>query len=345
MTTPAYRINHQPAPRDAFYATACDPSRSVVVEACAGAGKTWMLVSRILRALLDGAQPHEVLAITFTRKAAGEMRKRLNDWLEAFSAARCDDAQREEALRMRGLGPEQARQLAPRLAGLQAELLQSGRPPQIHTFHRWFFQLLRAAPLELLSELHLSADMQLVEDWAEHESDVYRRFHTAVMRDAGLRGDFDTLVQQHGRSQLRKWLDAAWQKRVELALTDAAGRLDGSVPPAAEQWPDCAGLAHPAERLHAPAVREVLAGLARELVGKSGAIAKKQGALLGQALELMDAPQQSQAVRSALYTAAGTLRKNIDAASLPLAVAHLDEIQAASRAGCRSGWTPRSATC
>ena len=36
---------------------ACDPRRSVVVEACAGAGKTWMLVSRILRALLDGAQP------------------------------------------------------------------------------------------------------------------------------------------------------------------------------------------------------------------------------------------------------------------------------------------------
>ena len=60
--------------RERFYAVACDPRRSVVVEACAGAGKTWMLVSRILRALLDGAPPHEILAITFTRKAAGEMR-------------------------------------------------------------------------------------------------------------------------------------------------------------------------------------------------------------------------------------------------------------------------------
>ena len=35
-----------------FYQVACDTKRSVVVEACAGAGKTWMLVSRIIRALL-----------------------------------------------------------------------------------------------------------------------------------------------------------------------------------------------------------------------------------------------------------------------------------------------------
>ena len=44
-----------PVSREAFYAIACDPARSVAVEACAGAGKTWMLVSRIVRALLEGA--------------------------------------------------------------------------------------------------------------------------------------------------------------------------------------------------------------------------------------------------------------------------------------------------
>ena len=71
--------------RERFYAIACDPRRSVAVEACAGAGKTWMLVSRILRALLAGAKPHEILAITFTKKAAGEMRQRLNEWLAEFA--------------------------------------------------------------------------------------------------------------------------------------------------------------------------------------------------------------------------------------------------------------------
>ena len=75
-TQAAYEHNGRPVSREAFYAIACDPQRSVAVEACAGAGKTWMLVSRILRALLDGAAPHEILAITFTKKAAGEMRQR-----------------------------------------------------------------------------------------------------------------------------------------------------------------------------------------------------------------------------------------------------------------------------
>jgi ATP-dependent helicase/nuclease subunit A len=34
---------------------ALDPRASVVIEACAGSGKTWMLVSRIVRLLLGGA--------------------------------------------------------------------------------------------------------------------------------------------------------------------------------------------------------------------------------------------------------------------------------------------------
>jgi ATP-dependent helicase/nuclease subunit A len=54
----AYEADGHRVPAERFYAIACDPRRSVAVEACAGAGKTWMLVSRILRALLDGTPPH-----------------------------------------------------------------------------------------------------------------------------------------------------------------------------------------------------------------------------------------------------------------------------------------------
>jgi ATP-dependent helicase/nuclease subunit A len=49
----------------------------VALEASAGTGKTTVLVRRYVRLLESGADPRHILAITFTRKAAGEMRSKL----------------------------------------------------------------------------------------------------------------------------------------------------------------------------------------------------------------------------------------------------------------------------
>jgi ATP-dependent helicase/nuclease subunit A len=147
QTDYAYALDGAPCTREAFYAMACDPQRNVVVQACAGAGKTWMLVSRILRALLNDQMalhsaagvdssadselaptlaPQQILAITFTKKAAGEMRQRLQEWLEEFAHA--DDAQLAQELIARGVAKHIAQQsssvLRRQLAQLYPALLQ-----------------------------------------------------------------------------------------------------------------------------------------------------------------------------------------------------------------------------
>jgi len=179
-------------------AIACDPQRSVIVSACAGSGKTWLLVARMIRLLLAGAKPQEILALTFTRKAAQEMRDRLYGLLEQFSTL-SDDALREELCK-RGLDAVEATALLPQAKSLYAKVLASPQSIVIDTFHGWFGRLLNAAPIS--SEVQ--PGFSLREDSKRLLEECLDDWWGDLPED--LRGHYDVLLNQLGASNTQKFL-------------------------------------------------------------------------------------------------------------------------------------------
>ncbi|HRW73167.1 MAG: UvrD-helicase domain-containing protein [Burkholderiaceae bacterium] len=310
MNQPAYEHNGQPVDAAAFYAIACDPRRSVAVEACAGAGKTWMLISRIVRALIepgpDGHQaaPHEILAITFTRKAAGEMRRRLDEQLQSLALA--SDARLDQDLLAFGVPPDRVPALREPLRGAWEAMLASGRPVQVRTFHSWFGALLKQAPLELLRQLGLPPSYELLMDDGSALAEAWRPFLAAVAQSAELQADYTALVAAHGRFSTEKALQSALQKRAEFTLADEAGVVEASVPRHGELFAELAAFDDPADALfdHAPTA-DLLAEAAAVLAQASAPTFAAKGVELREALAAR-APDQ---VTAALLTQAGEPRK------------------------------------
>ncbi len=308
MSEGAYSQNGQHISPQAFYAVACDPQRSVVVEACAGAGKTWMLVSRILRAMLEGASPSSILAITFTRKAAGEMRERLNQWLREF--AQDTEEKRIKELCDRGYAPAQAQQLVTALAQLYPAWLASSEKPRISTIHGWFSGLVRGLPMDVLASLGLPPQWQLLEDTEAHWSHIWSALLQALnqRRDEAAHALFvHELVQGVGLHNLQEWLRTALNQRMEITLAQQAGTLLNSVPSAAVVFPSLAHLSDPLDLLDQADVRQAIEQMGRDL-GTGKTTAKKLADAIVQAFMAHDLATRFECLRDALLTAKGEPR-------------------------------------
>ncbi len=192
-------------------ARALDPGQSVVIEACAGSGKTWLLVSRIVRLLLADVRPSEILAITFTRKAAQEMQARLHEWLHFLAIGSDDEV--EQFLRDREVPQDQIGSMLPRARSLFESFLSDQPGITISTFHGWFLQLLKRAPLAAGAANGAS----LVDQVSSLIDEAWESFAQELQRepDGQLAGALSWLFERYGLVSTRALLTTFVQKRAE----------------------------------------------------------------------------------------------------------------------------------
>jgi ATP-dependent helicase/nuclease subunit A len=142
--TPAQKRSRKPDP-NVVQRRASNPNTSVWVTASAGTGKTKVLTDRVLRLMLEGAEPENILCVTFTNAGASVMKNRIREELERW--ATCSDAMLNTRLKkLTGKSPDvKTRQQARRLF---AEYLDTPGGMKIQTIHSFCQSLLKRFPVE-----------------------------------------------------------------------------------------------------------------------------------------------------------------------------------------------------
>lgn len=211
-------------------AAALDLSQHALVMAPAGSGKTGLLVHRLLRALAVVDAPEQVVAITFTNKAAAEIRARVLEVLRAAAGESPADDGHEQALR------ETARAVLARDAELNWQLLAQPARLNAQTIDAFCAQI--GAQLPLLSglgggigiaedarSLYLDAITRLFEEIEDASVPVEDREALArILRLSGNR--IDRLIEPLSALLARReqWMHAAaardhdWEAQDALAL-------------------------------------------------------------------------------------------------------------------------------
>jgi ATP-dependent exoDNAse (exonuclease V) beta subunit len=171
--------------------------------ASAGSGKTWQLSTRYLRLLARGASPLRILASTFTRAAAGEIRDRI---LSRLAEAAEDETKCRElgaAISIPGLTRGRVREV---LCGLIREL----HALQIRTLDSFFASIVRSFSLEL----GIPADAAIVEGGAELA--LRREAIRAMLEER----DHEDLIEM-----LRALIEGRSDRNVIRAIDQAVGDL------------------------------------------------------------------------------------------------------------------------
>ncbi len=235
--------------------TALDTTRSFLVEASAGSGKTELLIQRYLKLLAQVDEPEEILAITFTRKAAAEMRDRI---LQELRSAEKDDADAE-------CSPHQLQTRALALTALENGRRRSWnltRQPQ-----RMYLRTIDSFCRDITARLPILTQMEAGAEPVTDAAELYTAASRSVLMQLG---GADKNLNHAIRTQLLH-LDNRFENAVQL-LAGLLGTRDqwGHVLPIDREISDeefdqtlCDQFEHPLQEIHASASREMKQALDR----------------------------------------------------------------------------------
>ena len=200
--------------------------KNLLIEASAGTGKTQALAERLIALLKRGVPPPAIVALTFSRAAAGEI-------FERFVTLLADQAEKEATSPV----PPSTSDLQPSAAGLLREVLATQHLSQIGTLDSFLLRIVRAFPLELglMGELELRDDYRARSDRSRIAFSILHRTDEALKRRFT-----DAFLLAMNQENVRSFVDsyrafvADWHERFiaepdECAWGDAAA-IWGRVP-------------------------------------------------------------------------------------------------------------------
>ncbi|GAA8092576.1 RecB-like helicase [Helicobacter pylori] len=151
----------------------------MALKASAGSGKTFALSVRFLALLFKGANPSEILTLTFTKKATAEMKERILDYLKILQKENLEDEKEKEKSQnilkeleeKYRLNPDLVRNSAPKIYQrfLNAEI-------RISTIDAFFQSILR----KFCWFVGLSANFEVNEDTKVHQQQLNEGFLSAL---------------------------------------------------------------------------------------------------------------------------------------------------------------------
>lgn len=164
--------------------TGRDTLRHKSIGAAAGAGKTYQLVHRFVGLLLSGVPPERIIALTFSRKAAGEMFDRIIRALAEAADSETKAVELGNALRDTGNVYGGADVSCEHVGNLLRDVLHAMHRMRVGTLDSFFFSILQAFPFEF----GLGGDLEIVDGFPAANA-KQQALRGVLERSGGERGE------------------------------------------------------------------------------------------------------------------------------------------------------------